>query len=144
MNGSTRVLSVLVRAFGAAALVLGLAFWLGYARSLTQLHIWLGIGFGAMRVGGVVGRVEAHEARRARRARCDVLCHQLGLRRHAGRGTAGRVSLGHRSRPSRSGTEHCRGGSPAGAAVSHGESRQRRRSHSEWRLRREPVRDTID
>jgi hypothetical protein len=44
MNVAVRVLDILIRAFGAAALVLGLAFWLGYARSLTQLHIGLGIG----------------------------------------------------------------------------------------------------
>jgi hypothetical protein len=39
-----RALNVLIRAFGTAAMVLGLTFWLGYARSLTQLHIGLGIG----------------------------------------------------------------------------------------------------
>src|SRR5262245_40275622 len=41
---ATRVLTVLNRAFGAGAFILGLAFWLGYARSLTRLHIGLGIG----------------------------------------------------------------------------------------------------
>jgi hypothetical protein len=44
MDTSARVLNVLIRTFGAGAVALGLAFWLGYARSLTQLHMWLGIG----------------------------------------------------------------------------------------------------
>lgn len=38
-----QLLLVFLRAFGGAALLLGLSFWLGYARSLTQLHIRLGI-----------------------------------------------------------------------------------------------------
>lgn len=44
MDTSARVLNLLIRALGAGALALGLAFWLGYARSLTQLHMGLGIG----------------------------------------------------------------------------------------------------
>jgi len=40
----TLVLQGLIKVFGAAALLLGLAFWLGYARPLTQLHVGLGIG----------------------------------------------------------------------------------------------------
>jgi hypothetical protein len=44
MDSSARVLNSLIRALGAGALALGLAFWLGYARSLTQLHMGLGIG----------------------------------------------------------------------------------------------------
>jgi hypothetical protein len=43
MDTSARVLNLLIRALGAGALALGLAFWLGYARSLTQLHMGLGI-----------------------------------------------------------------------------------------------------
>jgi hypothetical protein len=44
MDTSARVLNLLIRALGTGALALGLAFWSGYARSLTQLHIVLGIG----------------------------------------------------------------------------------------------------
>jgi len=44
MNTFARLLNILIRLCGAGALVLGLAFWLGYARSLTELHIGLGIG----------------------------------------------------------------------------------------------------
>jgi hypothetical protein len=44
MKTSTRVLNILMRVFGGAVLALGLAFWLGYARSLTLLHIRFGIG----------------------------------------------------------------------------------------------------
>jgi hypothetical protein len=43
MNRFARLLNALIRFCGAASLALGLAFWLGYARSLTQLHIGLGI-----------------------------------------------------------------------------------------------------
>ena len=41
---AAEVLNVLIRAAAGSALALGLAFWLGYARSLTQLHMGLGIG----------------------------------------------------------------------------------------------------
>jgi hypothetical protein len=44
LNTAARVLNTLIRICGAGALVLGLAFWLGYGRSLTPLHIALGIG----------------------------------------------------------------------------------------------------
>jgi hypothetical protein len=44
MNMPARLLNILIRVCGAGALALGLAFWLGYARSLTQLHMGLGIG----------------------------------------------------------------------------------------------------
>ena len=44
METSARVLNILIRVFGGAALALGLAFWLGYAPSFTLLHIRLGIG----------------------------------------------------------------------------------------------------
>ena len=44
MATSARVLSIVIRVCGGAALLLGLAFWLGYARHLTQMHMWLGIG----------------------------------------------------------------------------------------------------
>jgi hypothetical protein len=44
MDTSARVLNLLIRAPGTGVLALGLAFWLGYARSLTQLHMGLGIG----------------------------------------------------------------------------------------------------
>src|SRR5262249_44417867 len=36
--------NVFIRVCGAGAFVLGLAFWCGYARSLTWLHMGLGIG----------------------------------------------------------------------------------------------------
>jgi hypothetical protein len=38
-----RLVNVLIRFLGGVALVLGLLMWSGYARSLTQLHMWLGI-----------------------------------------------------------------------------------------------------
>lgn len=44
METSARVFNIMIRAFGGAAFALGLAFWLGYARSLTLLHIRFGIG----------------------------------------------------------------------------------------------------
>ena len=44
MNTPARLLNVLVRVFGGGALALGLAFWMGYARSLTGLHMGFGIG----------------------------------------------------------------------------------------------------
>lgn len=44
MNTLTLSFNILIRVCGAGALALGLAFWLGYARSLTQLHIGFGIG----------------------------------------------------------------------------------------------------
>ena len=43
METSARVLNIMIRVCGSAALVLGLAFWLGYARSLTLLHIRFGM-----------------------------------------------------------------------------------------------------
>lgn len=48
MKAAVRVLNILIRIFGAGALVLGLAFWLGYARSWTQLHMGLGISLVVM------------------------------------------------------------------------------------------------
>ena len=44
METSARVLNLMIRVCGGAALALGLAFWLGYAGSLTLLHIRFGIG----------------------------------------------------------------------------------------------------
>jgi hypothetical protein len=44
METSTRLLNIMIRVFGGAALALGLAFWLGYFRSFTLLHIRFGIG----------------------------------------------------------------------------------------------------
>jgi len=38
-----RILSALLQLCGAGALLLGVAFWLGYAPGLTQLHIGLGL-----------------------------------------------------------------------------------------------------
>jgi hypothetical protein len=46
MNTAAHLLSILIRVCGAGALTLGLAFWLGYARSWTQLHIGFGIALG--------------------------------------------------------------------------------------------------
>ena len=43
METSARVLNILIRICGGAALALGVAFWLGYARALTVLHIRFGI-----------------------------------------------------------------------------------------------------
>jgi hypothetical protein len=42
MHKTARLLEGLLRLCGSAALLLGLAFWLGYGRSLTQVHIRLG------------------------------------------------------------------------------------------------------
>src|SRR5215831_7473245 len=39
-----RILNIMIRLCGTGALLLGVAFWLGFARGLTQLHIGLGIG----------------------------------------------------------------------------------------------------
>jgi hypothetical protein len=44
MNSAAHLLNVFIRVVGAAALVLGLAFWLGYGRSFTRLHMGLGAG----------------------------------------------------------------------------------------------------
>ena len=44
MDTPTRVFVVMIRICGFGAVLLGAAFWLGYARSLTQLHMALGIG----------------------------------------------------------------------------------------------------
>jgi hypothetical protein len=38
------VLNILIRVLTATALILGFAFWLGYARSFTRLHIAIGTG----------------------------------------------------------------------------------------------------
>lgn len=43
MNTSVRVLNVLVRLCGTGAMVLGLAFWLGYAGGYVRWHMMLGI-----------------------------------------------------------------------------------------------------
>ena len=43
MQMTARFLEALLRLCGTAALILGLAFWLGYGRSFTLLHIRLGI-----------------------------------------------------------------------------------------------------
>jgi hypothetical protein len=43
MNAPARVLNIVIRICGVVALVLGLAFWLGYAGSLIQMHITCGI-----------------------------------------------------------------------------------------------------
>jgi len=39
-----RILNIMIRLCGTGALLLGVAFWLGFARGLTQLHMGLGIG----------------------------------------------------------------------------------------------------
>lgn len=44
MNTSARLLDIALRILGAGALALGLAFWLGYGRAFTRLHLALGIG----------------------------------------------------------------------------------------------------
>ena len=43
MITAARFFKILISLCGAGALLLGLAFWLGYGRSFTQLHIRLGI-----------------------------------------------------------------------------------------------------
>ena len=44
MATSARLLNIMIRVCGGAAFALGLAFWLGYARSLAPLHLRFGIG----------------------------------------------------------------------------------------------------
>jgi hypothetical protein len=44
MSRLVQVVYIASRIFAATALSLGLAFWLGYARSLTRVHIALGTG----------------------------------------------------------------------------------------------------
>ena len=43
MNTAAQLFKVFLRIAGGAALLLGLAFWLGYGRSLTRLHMDLGV-----------------------------------------------------------------------------------------------------
>jgi hypothetical protein len=43
MNTAARFFKIIIHGCGGGALILGLAFWLGYGRSFTQLHIRLGI-----------------------------------------------------------------------------------------------------
>jgi hypothetical protein len=38
------VLNIVIRVLAATALILGVAFWLGYARSFTRVHIAIGTG----------------------------------------------------------------------------------------------------
>src|SRR5262245_39305269 len=61
MNTPARFLSILLRVCGAGALALGLSFWLGYARSLTQLHMAFGFGLVASLWGlaGIAWRTSA-------------------------------------------------------------------------------------
>src|SRR5262245_49829501 len=44
MNTTARFFNILLRVCGTGAMALGLAFWLGHARSLTQLHMAFGFG----------------------------------------------------------------------------------------------------
>jgi hypothetical protein len=44
MERTARVLTIVVRLCGGVALALGLIFWLGCGRTLTWLHIAVGIG----------------------------------------------------------------------------------------------------
>jgi hypothetical protein len=44
METPARVLNIVIRGCGGAALALGFSFWLGYARSYTHVHMGLGIG----------------------------------------------------------------------------------------------------
>jgi hypothetical protein len=44
MTRFARLLNILIRVFALGALSLGLAFWFGYAWSLTRLHIGFGTG----------------------------------------------------------------------------------------------------
>jgi hypothetical protein len=43
MSTAARIFEMVLRICGSGALILGLAFWLGYGRSWTQLHIRLGL-----------------------------------------------------------------------------------------------------
>ncbi len=43
MHTAAQFLKILIRVCGGGALLLGLAFWLGYGRSFTHLHMGLGL-----------------------------------------------------------------------------------------------------
>ena len=43
MNTAAQFLMILIGMCGGGALILGLAFWLGYGRSFTELYIGLGM-----------------------------------------------------------------------------------------------------
>src|SRR5262249_5081109 len=44
MSTTARLFNIFIRVCGAGAFLLGFAFWCGYARSLTWLHMGFGIG----------------------------------------------------------------------------------------------------
>jgi hypothetical protein len=76
-----RLLNILIRACGAAALALGLALWLGYASSLTQLHIWFGIGLVAFlwALAGIAWRSAARARLIAFASVCGLVTWILGV-----------------------------------------------------------------
>jgi hypothetical protein len=85
MDTSARVLNLLIRALGAGALALGLAFWLGYARSLTQLHMGLGIGLvlSVWAVSLIAWRTTGRGGLAALGAACGIVGLPFGVLRSA-------------------------------------------------------------
>lgn len=105
MNAAAYLLNLVIRVLGASALALGLSFWLGYARSLTQLHMLLGIGL--LLSLWAVAWIAWLSAGRGALAAFGVVGHSHpGLRRRPGPDLPGSPSL---DRPTRaSGGRHDR------------------------------------
>ncbi len=82
MHATARLLELLLRLCGTAVLLLGLAFWLGYGRSFTQVHIRLGIAVVLLLwvIAGVAWRAGARIGVVALAVAWGVLVWQLGMR----------------------------------------------------------------
>jgi hypothetical protein len=82
MDKTARLLETLLRLCGGATLLLGLAFWLGYGRSLTLWHIRLGTAVVVLLwiTAGLAWRAGARPALVALAAGWGVLTVQLGMR----------------------------------------------------------------
>jgi hypothetical protein len=82
MHKTVRLLVVLLRLCGLAALLLGLAFWLGYGRSLTPWHIRLGTAVVVLLwvMAGLGWKAGARLGLVALAVGWGVLTWQLGLR----------------------------------------------------------------
>ena len=82
MHKTARLLEGLLRLCGSAALLLGLAFWLGYGRSLTWLHIRLGTAVVALLlvIAGLAWRAGAGVRIVALAVGWSILVWFLGMR----------------------------------------------------------------
>jgi hypothetical protein len=82
MHKTARLLEGLLRLCGSAALLLGLAFWLGYGRSLTWLHIRLGTAVVALLfvISGLAWRAGAGVRLVALAVGWGILVWFLGMR----------------------------------------------------------------